>query len=393
MLPLFTRGKLTQTPKHSVLKVLTLEEALNLQFPLEQVLIDLASTPIPADFETLSHLKVAGVIVRKLPTEQTNLPIFHSLEAPEVVGPGDVIRIQDDGRLYVLYRRGANANSLFVTERCNNLCLMCSQPPNPHNDDWRVDEIMEIIPLIDPEQGSLGITGGEPTLLGGNLVKIIEKVALHLPQTSLHILSNGRLFTNPEFSNQFSIAAQRVLWAIPLYADTAFRHDYVVQAKNAFDETLNGIYNLAERGHRIEIRYVVHAQTVGRIEKFSEFVYRNLPFVDHVAFMGLEPMGFAKANKETLWIDPVNYADTLTQACWYLNDRGIVSSIYNVPLCLLPQAAWPLARKSISDWKNLFPEECQACEVRNDCCGLFASADLSWRSKHIRPLVLSRESL
>jgi hypothetical protein len=32
---------------------------------------------------------------------------------------------------------------------------------------------------------------------------------------------------------------------------------------------------------------------------------RNLPFVDHVALMGLENTGFALANQDLLWIDPL----------------------------------------------------------------------------------------
>ena len=42
-----------------------------------------------------------------------------------------------------------------------------------------------------------------------------------------------------------------------------------------------------------------------------EWFARNLPFVDHVALMGLENTGFALANQERLWIDPLDYADDL----------------------------------------------------------------------------------
>jgi hypothetical protein len=41
------------------------------------------------------------------------------------------------------------------------------------------------------------------------------------------------------------------------------------------------------------------------------WIARNLPFVDHVALMGLENTGFAIANEALLWIDPMDYCDDL----------------------------------------------------------------------------------
>lgn len=51
---------------------------------------------------------------------------------------------------------------------------MCSQPPRAVNDDWRVQEMLDTIALIDPEARELGITGGEPTLLGQGLLDVVQ---------------------------------------------------------------------------------------------------------------------------------------------------------------------------------------------------------------------------
>ncbi|BDB44749.1 MULTISPECIES: hypothetical protein [Mycobacterium] len=46
------------------------------------------------------------------------------------LGDGDVLSIHPpSGRVRVLYRRSSRHNYFLVTERCNNYCLMCSQPP------------------------------------------------------------------------------------------------------------------------------------------------------------------------------------------------------------------------------------------------------------------------
>ena len=76
--------------------------------------------------------------------------------------------------------------------------------------------------------------------------------------------------------------------AIPVYASVDHIHDHVVQAKGAFDETILGILKLKHRGQRVEIRVVLHALTAPIIEDTGRWIARNLPFVDHVALMGLE---------------------------------------------------------------------------------------------------------
>ena len=102
--------------------------------------------------------------------------------------------------------------------------------------------------------------------------------------------------------------------AIPVYAAVDHVHDHVVQAKGAFDETILGILKLKDRGQRVEIRIVLHALTAPIIEETCRWIARNLPFVDHVALMGLENTGFAIANDAMLWMDPIDYSEGLASA-------------------------------------------------------------------------------
>jgi hypothetical protein len=63
---------------------------------------------------------------------------------------GDVIRLEPaKGGLRTIHRKAAAYNHFLLTERCNNYCLMCSQPPRAVDDGWIVDEILTALPLID----------------------------------------------------------------------------------------------------------------------------------------------------------------------------------------------------------------------------------------------------
>jgi His-Xaa-Ser system radical SAM maturase HxsC len=302
---------------------------------------------------------------------------------------GDVIRIEPErNAIHAIYRRNSRSNSLLVTERCNNYCVMCSQPPKPHDDSWIVDDLMQAIPLMSPETTEIGITGGEPSLLGARLVELVGQLARYLPATAIHILSNGRGFATGELAKALAqLHHPDLMLGIPLYADVSEIHDYVVQARGAFDETIRGILNLKRYGVRVELRLVIHADTYDGLPAFARFVARNLLFVDHVALMGLELMGFARTNLDALWVDPLDYQHQLREAVVTLDWAGLRVSIYNTPLCVLPPDLHRFARASISDWKNTYMEECEGCGLRAQCGGFFASSSLR-RSRGIARVTL-----
>lgn len=385
MLPLHTHAIISPGFPTRALKVLDLAEALEMRVPLDRVVVRLVSGGPSVDLDTFASLGVAALWTDQ-PIIRSPLPVAHSLRNPAVVAAGDVVCVRpSSGQVSVLYRRSANANSLFVTEQCNSLCLMCSQPPREAPDGWRVTQIFDYLPLIDRSLPQLGITGGEPTLLGDGLGELLRACRRSLPETRLHILTNGRRFAAQalvEVSDALGIAT----WGIPVYADTASRHDFVVQAQGAFEETLHGLFNLAEHKHSIEVRCVLHRETVPRLKQLARFISRTLPFVDHIALMGLEPMGFARVNRDILWVDPADYAQDLADATLFLAQRGLNVSIYNTPLCLLPRAIWPFARRSISDWKQDYAAECEGCAQRAECGGFFMSAGPAWKSRAVKAI-------
>jgi His-Xaa-Ser system radical SAM maturase HxsC len=251
---------------------------------------------------------------------------------------------------------------------------MCSQPPRDVDDGWILDEIDECIELIDPATEYVGFTGGEPLLEWRRFIALLASMRDRLRETAVHVLTNGRAFVSPEVTSAWAdVGHTRLSAGIPLYSAVDAVHDYVVQAEGAFDETVRGILRLKDKGQRVEIRVVLHGITTRRLRETCAWLARNLPFVDHVALMGLENTGLALANQEVLWIDPVDYKADLTAGVDVLRAAGVRVSIYNLPLCLLDPSVWDVAVQSISDWKNGYLPECEECAARPRCAGFFSS--------------------
>jgi His-Xaa-Ser system radical SAM maturase HxsC len=260
--------------------------------------------------------------------------------------------------------------------------------PREIDDSYLVDELLQAIPLMDRRSTEVGITGGEPSLLGDGLIDLLWSLKNFLPDTSVHILSNGRNFKDAALAKKVAAVDHHDLMiGIPIYSDISNIHDYVVQADGAFDETIRGILNLKTHGVRVEIRMVIHKQTYKRLPQFARFLARNLLFVDHVALMGLEMTGFTRPNIDDLWIDPIEYQPQLVEAVETLARNRMKVSIYNHQLCLLDKRIWQYNVKSISDWKNEFMPECDQCLKKDQCGGFFSSAHFKY-SNNIKPFLV-----
>jgi His-Xaa-Ser system radical SAM maturase HxsC len=316
----------------------------------------------------LTSNKIEEVDARRL-----KVPIIHSIREIEILNEGDIVLLDmNSGRIIVEFEKRSIHNSIIPTAKCNCRCIMCPQPPIEDAPD-HTNLNIKIIKLMDKSTQALGITGGEPTLLGNGLIKILRKCKKYLRKTQIQILTNGILLRNNDYVKRINQIGQRnIVFCIPLYADTDAEHDYIMQRKDAFEDTIQGLYNLAANKQLIEIRIVVMSLNYKRLPQIAEFIYHNLAFAINVAFMGMEVEGIAKKNVKKLWVSPKEYSPYLRNAVFYLSQRNMNVSIYNEQLCLLPKELWNFTCKSISEWKNRYLEKCIECNEKNRCGGFFA---------------------
>lgn len=324
-----------------------------------------------------------------------SLAAQHDAAAPRIALPAalahiqadDIVAVSPDGdRLSVVWKSSARHNSLLLTERCDNYCIMCSQPPKERDDSWLYERAKQVVSLLPTGPHALGLTGGEPTLQADALLDLLHHCRDTAPDLSLHLLSNGRRFADPDFTRRYAeTGLTDIMVGIPLYAPEPALHDFVVQARGAFEQTVRGILTLATMGQRVELRIVVQRHTVPVLGELARFIVRNLPFVEQVALMGLEMTGLARPNAAEVWIDPADYQLQLAEAVFHLATAGVPPRIYNHQLCVLDPQLWPFAVQSISDWKNDYLPACASCAVREQCGGVFTTSG-NRVSAHLHPL-------
>lgn len=324
-----------------------------------------------------------SAVISNSHSQKTTNPYVCCTFEDEDFHEGDVVLINKEGEIVFLYERQSPHNAIFVTERCNHRCIMCPQPPVVHEEDKTFFN-MKLISLIDKDTLDIGITGGEPTLIGDKLFEIIHQIKKYQPNASISLLSNGVKFADKGYAMKLAMCNCRDLQVdVPIFSDNAEEHNRIVGA-NTFYKTVQGLYNLALFHVQIGLRIVVHRQTYKRLPQLADYIYRNFPFVSQVAFLQMETTGMADKNLDELWIDPYEYNEELKQAVLLLENRGICAKIYNAQLCVLPKEIQEYAYNSISDWKDTFLPECEGCKLKEKCGGLFESNRLH-HSKHIKP--------
>jgi His-Xaa-Ser system radical SAM maturase HxsC len=328
----------------------------------------------------------AGLITKDFGKKKSSLPqIKVSGEVSDKLEEGDCVLIDKDGTITVVWEKKSSTNSLLLTEMCDCRCLMCPQPPKAH-DKTLMERSKRILNLVKIEKNQpICLTGGEPTLLKEDFFDILELINKKHPKSTVIMLTNGKSFANFEFTKRFvSVRPKDFLTCVSMHSDVDEVHDRIVGIKDSFYKTAMGLQNLARFREKIEIRVVVNRINAHRLESIATFIQRNFPFINHCTFMGMEIIGLARDNYETVWIDPHEYRDEISKAVRVLSRADMNVSIYNVPLCLTEKKSWSFARQSISGWKNDYLPICEGCSVKSKCCGIFTTSGLH-QSPHIFP--------
>jgi His-Xaa-Ser system radical SAM maturase HxsC len=273
------------------------------------------------------------------------------------------------GRAERLLRSASRHNTLLVTERCDQLCVMCSQPPKKTHVDRFTS--LEEASLLAPLGTLIGISGGEPTLYKDELLSMVERVLEARPDLEFHILSNAQHFDQEDIDRLRDQRYRRVSWGIPLYAVDAPLHDDIVGKPGAFTRLHQSFAVLLAAGARVELRTVLLTSNVEQLPSLARYVAARFRFVDAWSIMQLENIGFAKGRWRDLFVRHDLNFGPIASALDLASSRGVRAQLFNFPRCTVPPAYRPFAIASISDWKNKVMPACSTCSERNQCAGFF----------------------
>lgn len=268
-----------------------------------------------------------------------------------------------------LIRSTSSHNTFLVTERCDQVCIMCSQPPKEHHVD--LFPYFEAAALLAPESATIGISGGEPTLFKSQLFAFLKSVLDKRPDLSFHILTNGQHFEEGDRPAMAGLDQTRIVWGVPLYSHDPAIHDQVVGKPGAQERLLENLAFLCRVGAAIELRTVLMQPNAPGLAQLAQFITVMLPFIRTWAVMQTENIGYGRMNWKTLFYDSSEGFEVVGRAVDFVRSRGVDARLYNFPLCTVPEAYRHLAPATISDWKRAYRAECEGCSLKAECGGFF----------------------
>lgn len=306
---------------------------------------------------------------------------------------GDIVKIMKDGQIHILWEHDSTQNALFLTENCNLDCIMCPQPPKPHNKNHVIVAHKVLDLLYKNKVSHICITGGEPTIVKKDFLNILTRCSNEHPDSYINILTNGQTLSDFDFAKKCAIRSSlKTCYCISLHGDTPCSHDKIVKKNGAFKNVHSALFNLSKLNVGIELRFVISKMNYKRLPNLADFLFRTYPFVHHFAIMGLEMTGFASSNYDQVWIDPVDYREELDCFVLEAERRGLNFSIYNHQLCVLSEKSRKYARQSISGWKQKFVEKCEKCAFRSKCGGFFSTSG-NFVSRGITPINIQQKEV
>ena len=244
-----------------------------------------------------------------------------------------------------------HVNTLLITEQCDQLCVMCSQPPKKHHVDF-FDQFA-IAAKLAPSGAYIGISGGEPLLHKERLFEFLVSTAAARPDLRFHILTNAQHFEADDLKRLDEIGLERVLWGIPLYACDEELHDGIVGKPGAFHRLERNLAFLTRAGASVELRTVVMQQNWNALPALAGYIATRLPIVSVWALMQLERIGYGRMNWRKTFKDTSTDFSALTSAAcaWNSSSRSFIKR-HNCGLALM---TWEARRPLISAWASSMP--------------------------------------
>ncbi len=263
---------------------------------------------------------------------------------------------------------------IAVWNKCNNRCLMCSNPSNYGEwGDYSFRALISRFKKINPKEKDIYLTGGEPTL-HPDFFELLNFLRKRCPEARIIIDTNARMFFYKDFLSR-CLNYGNLEFQVSLCGHNAALHDKITGINGSFEQTIQGLKNLVLLGvgkSNIEMRVVIHKLTLENLEKIYDFIGKTFPQIGKLIFIFMEIEGMAGKNIKKV-------GTTYKKANPYLKSllKKIMGSkhsfevrFYHFSLCVLPPKFWPYLWRTLPEKEISFLSSCKECLYKKYCLGI-----------------------
>ncbi|MEF3280835.1 MAG: radical SAM protein [Elusimicrobiota bacterium] len=274
---------------------------------------------------------------------------------------------------------------ISLWNKCNNKCIMCTNPKEyststPSGNYDLKTQVKKLKLYIEKgekvyfsnhnKKNYINITGGEPTL-HPDFFKFLVYLREKLPDIPITLLTNGRKFSNVEFTKRFaSLAKNPFTTAISFYTCNEKNFERISKVKGSYKQTLSGIVNLAKYfSGTIEIRVVIHRLNIDDLPQTITFIKNILIACDfYITIIHYEIEGIAEINKNKLFLSLSDSAKKISEIEDMFLDGFI--RLYHFPLCVLSENLRKYAWITLPKEERIYTSKCYKCKIKRKCLGL-----------------------
>lgn len=261
---------------------------------------------------------------------------------------------------------------LPVWNRCNNRCLMCTNPLKyPRIGSYSLRALKARTRKFDRNETDIYLTGGEPTL-SPHIIGLLRHLRGRFPKARILMDTNGRMFAYPEFARSCA-AVGNIEFQVSICGHNAPSHDAVTRTPGSFAQAAKGLKNLlslAGRGVTVEARFVLTRLSLPNLGKVYGFARKEFPGLRSLVLIFMEMEGHASLNRKITGLRYREAAGPVTRFFDGLRRQPFEIRLYHFPLCTLPVRLWKYAWRTLPGEEISFPRRCRGCRVKEYCLGV-----------------------
>jgi MoaA/NifB/PqqE/SkfB family radical SAM enzyme len=270
---------------------------------------------------------------------------------------------------------------------CNNRCRFCVQgDKRSRYPELSTQEAKKRLAAARSHSDEVVFTGGEVTIRK-DLVDLVA-YAKELGFRLIQIQSNGRMLAYGKLVDAL-VQAGATEFSPALHGHRPELHDYLTRSKGSFEQTLEGLKNLANRRLPVITNTVLTRSNYRHLEPLAELLVEN--GVTQYQFAFVHALGSAKDDFFNVVPRMELLAPYLMQGLEVGRRAGVRCTTEAIPPCILPGyeehlAEWVLPDARIYDAKSILESyaryrlnEGKAKGPRCSSCGWNAVCEGPWR--------------